>query len=446
MTVMKPRLGVVYDQGAAGPAEIVRSLSEFTDVVLLIPDSEHTRRIASLLNALPCKVRPIALHAPSIGLPALDGITTFSQRCLLATAEVAEALRLPGHSAETATALTDKMRQRQVLQAVDPVLSLSIQSVDELARAVEQVGLPAVIKPARGEGSAFTTRVDTLTGAVRAAMLAWEAAPGRRLLLETFLGGYPPGPVGDYVSVEMASIAGMHHIIAVTGKFPLAMPFRERGNFWPAQLPESGRRDVESLATQAMAALGVTSGLAHIEIKLTPSGPRLIEVNGRLGGFIHLLASRASGLNLIALAGRIALALECAAPRADLDRVCYERTHLAPAFATQVLNVDGVKSVRQLPFVQAYRVLVPAGGQLVQDQSTQPLDLLSGNAVTHEEMLADIRQAQDLLTFTFADQDGAPRAIRGEAIDKEGDLAVAPGQLLLNADSRCAQQDGEVTP
>jgi carbamoylphosphate synthase large subunit len=66
---------------------------------------------------------------------------------------------------------------------------------------------------------------------------------------------------------------------AITGKYPLLPPFRERGDFWPAWLTDDERDREGPLTSEALRALGITTGVAHTEIKLTPDGPRIIEVN-----------------------------------------------------------------------------------------------------------------------------------------------------------------------
>jgi biotin carboxylase len=94
----------------------------------------------------------------------------------------------------------------------------------------------------------------------------------------------------------------------VTGKFPLAPPFRETGNFMPHPLDETEAGEVLRLATEAAVALGVRSGVLHVEIKLTPDGPRIIEVNGRVaGGAIDLIFARRNDHSLTQLAALAAL-------------------------------------------------------------------------------------------------------------------------------------------
>jgi len=65
---------------------------------------------------------------------------------------------------------------------------------------------------------------------------------------------------------------------------------------------------VVDLAVRSAAALGVRSGALHVEIKLTPDGPRVIEINGRVGGGgIDALYATCHGRSLTEIAARVAL-------------------------------------------------------------------------------------------------------------------------------------------
>ena len=116
-----------------------------------------------------------------------------------------------------------------------------------------------------------------------------------------------PSPYAAYVSVESVVAAGVISHLALTGRFPLAENFRETGFFIPAALGRRRRGGGARLATSAIEALGVTTGCLHTEIKFTPEGPRIIEVNGRVGGGVPEMLERAAGVALLELTLRVAL-------------------------------------------------------------------------------------------------------------------------------------------
>jgi biotin carboxylase len=66
--------------------------------------------------------------------------------------------------------------------------------------------------------------------------------------------------------------------------------------------------DLTALITRTHQALDVRTGVTHAEVRLTPSGPRLVELNGRLGGdFIPYLGQLATGVDLTLAAADLAL-------------------------------------------------------------------------------------------------------------------------------------------
>ena len=136
-------------------------------------------------------------------------------------------------------------------------------------------------------------------------------SPDRQdLIVEEWLGdGYDDdGPFADYVSVEAVARQGTVVPLAVTGKFALADPCRETGNFLPHLLATAEAEEVLRLAVRAAEALGVRSGALHVEVKLTSAGPRIIEVNGRVGGgWIDALYAMVHGRTLTAIAAAVAL-------------------------------------------------------------------------------------------------------------------------------------------
>jgi len=52
----------------------------------------------------------------------------------------------------------------------------------------------------------------------------------------------------------------------------------------PSHLPAGAQRDVKDLCVRTLRAVGATTGAAHIEFRVSSSGLKIIEVNGRIGG------------------------------------------------------------------------------------------------------------------------------------------------------------------
>ncbi|WP_248146068.1 ATP-grasp domain-containing protein [Microbacterium aoyamense] len=300
------------------------------------------------------------------GLSALDAadvlrgyapraITCLADTTIVWTAQIAELLGLKFHSIDVAERLTDKLKQRMALSASD-LRTPPFWDADDLANAdaisavARSTTYPLVIKPRSGSSSKDTEPIGS-EEQLRAAISNRE--PGR-MLVE----GYIPDPTrpclgamsAPYVSVELLASAGTISVLEVTGKPPLAPPFRETGNFVPADITEEQRAEFVDVAIKATRAIGVTDGVLHVEIKCTDDGPVVIEINGRPGGGrIRDFIQRAHGIDTIALMMRVALGEHIAYTDLPLPSDVLLFLVVPPDISlTHVSAVDGLEEVRQI--------------------------------------------------------------------------------------------------
>ena len=416
---------VVYDRGAASPGELGRALAGLGPLVFAVPDTEHVRLVRPVLAELG---RVVDLSGNEITDVARvrslrpRGVVTYAEQLLRRTAVFSESLGLPGHTRATAERLTDKYQQRERLRAagVDVVRSVQVTDITQWTDAFDQIGLPAVVKPARGQASRSTYPVidPADVDQVRSRIFKPGTARDDRWVVEEMLIGTPHLPHGDYVSVESLSGPWGTRPIAVTGKHPLRAPFRETGHFWPSHLPTMEQDRLIDLATATVEAIGVTTGITQTEIKLTATGPHVIEVNGRLGGHIGELARRSCGVDLIRLAALAALGLADPPTLLRPDRVYFQYNVPAPVGSTVFLGVHGAPDVRRIPGISGYRPYVRPGDRLDHDVMTYQLDLLCGDTPSHHEMVRAITSALECLEYEFLDENSRHRRTRMVMVDE----------------------------
>jgi biotin carboxylase len=278
-----------------------------------------------------------------------DGILTLADTYLVRTADLARRLGLPFHSPDVARTLTDKLRQRAAFEAAGLAVPRRcvIDSHELDAADIARVGFPAVIKPRVGEASRFTepvSSVDELRG--RLDQFSAEGASGE-FVLESYIPDASADRAGKgfagYVSVESVVVDGTPCHIAVTGRTPPAWPFRETGFFIPAELSDEDERAVLDAAGRAIRAIGVDRACTHTEVKLTPSGPVVIEVNGRIGGGVPEMVERALGQDYLGAAMELALGVNPAlvemAPPEGLAYLLYVH---APEEVHRLAGVEGL--------------------------------------------------------------------------------------------------------
>lgn len=107
---------------------------------------------------------------------------------------------------------------------------------------------------------------------------------------------------GPEVSVEALVIEGEPHIITVTDKYITPPPyFVELAHCEPSILRGNIIEEIKTVAAQAIIAIGIVNAPAHVEIKVTKEGPKIVELAARLGGdFItSRLVPLSTGIDLV---------------------------------------------------------------------------------------------------------------------------------------------------
>ncbi|MGW2466965.1 ATP-grasp domain-containing protein [Streptomyces bauhiniae] len=234
-----------------------------------------------------------------------DGVLTSCDYYLPVVARIAGRLGLPGPGTGAVEDACRKDATRRVLaEAGVPGPRFAVhEEWAELAAAAREIGYPLVAKPVDLCAGMFVRRVDDeprLLALVKELAAFPVNARGQRrspaVLLEELLDG-------PEVSVETVSHAGAVHVVGVTDKSIGGAPaFIETGHMFPAALDPADARAAEETAVGALRALGLTEGVvAHTEVKLTPAGPRVIEVNPRpAGNRITELIRHVTGIDLAA--------------------------------------------------------------------------------------------------------------------------------------------------
>ena len=118
--------------------------------------------------------------------------------------------------------------------------------------------------------------------------------PPPTFMLEQYL----DGPEVD-VDVVMADGEAQYAVVVDNG--PTAEPyFAETWGLCPSRLPTATQDELRALAVASLKSCGFECGVFHVELKQTSKGPRLIEINARMGGGqvrqTHMIAS---GVDLV---------------------------------------------------------------------------------------------------------------------------------------------------
>lgn len=196
-------------------------------------------------------------------------------------AYVASELGLIGLTPAAADAANDKGVMRDTWKRAElPIPDYRIcTSLSDVYHSAESIGFPCVLKPTDCGGGGRGVSVLREREDVRWAYdLATPFAINKRLILEEFLSG-------TEMTVETLSIANQVIVLAMSDQDKANLKTRITTSInFPAKLPETTVVEVEHLVRRAVQAIGISDGMAHTEVIVTPEGPRLVEIGARGGG------------------------------------------------------------------------------------------------------------------------------------------------------------------
>jgi hypothetical protein len=199
-------------------------------------------------------------------------------------AQVREYVGIPGMDAVTARNFRDKDQMKTVLDAAGVPCARHRLVSDAAAAAgfAADVGFPLVVKPPAGAGAKSTFRLDD-PGDLRAWLEAAPPAPDRPALIEEFL----TGEEGSYDSVM---VDGQIVWDSISNYLPTPLEvLRNPWMQWVVLLPRdvSGPEydPIRHIAPTALRALGLRTGLTHMEWFRRPDGTVAVsEVGARPPG------------------------------------------------------------------------------------------------------------------------------------------------------------------
>jgi biotin carboxylase len=239
-----------------------------------------------------------------------DGVLTVSaDRAVPVVAAVAEARGLPGIGVETAHLMTHKvaMRRRFADAGVPQPRFAAVRTISETRRAADEVGFPAVLKPADSGGQRGVFRVESLDDIQAHLHEALIASPTGEAILEQFVDG-----------IEMNGIV----IVRGDDAIPLTLSDRLRppgqgfGVGWihvyPATIYGTQLEEAERVAQHTVHALGLENAIAFPQLIARPDGGvSVVECAARIpGGQMADLVRWATGVDLVDIQLRFALGEE----------------------------------------------------------------------------------------------------------------------------------------
>lgn len=239
----------------------------------------------------------------------VSGVLTWADKDVELVSRIAAALGLPGPSIEASKNARNKYLMRSAIALKHPELCprfKSVRSLEELQTAVDEIGVPGVLKPVGASGSKSIIKIfdnHDLYSAYH------EVVKETRIDRDPVYNYFPDQYIyeelmdGDEISIEgFVSTFDNNIIIAgMTDKFVTDKYSTEYKEFEPSQKNPEYLRVYREQITKAIRALGISQCSFHAECKVNGPQLKVIEIAARPGGeFITThLVPLASGISFV---------------------------------------------------------------------------------------------------------------------------------------------------
>jgi len=361
----------------------------------LVVDFSRPQRAAASIVAY-CRKEPV------------DAIVPVDDEGVVAAALAASELGLAHNPVEAVTATRDKAALRRALSSgglAQPSFRLA-RPTDDVVGLAAEVGWPCVLKPLSMAASRGVVRADdarsAATAATRVRAIIAEARPGpmEPLLIESYV-------PGAELALEGLLRGGRLEVLALFDKpDPLVGPFFEETIYvTPSRRPTGIQRQIVRRCADAAAALGLSEGPVHAEVRLHDSEVWVIDMAARsIGGLCSRSLHFGRGVSLEELLLLHALDL----PIDDLERVPdASGVMMLPIPEPGVLEeVRGVEEARRVPGIEGLEITVARGRRLLPlPEGDRYLGFLFASGETPGDVERALRRAQDELEIVIRPTD-----------------------------------------
>ena len=336
----------------------------------------------------------------------LEAILSTDDDGVLLAAMASDALGLSHNPLLAVRVARDKYQTRQALAAAGMATpKFQRFSVDDDPReAARQVSFPCVVKPlvlaaSRGvmradDPDEFVAAFGRLASILETVEVSELNPGGHQILVESYLSGVE-------VAVEGLLIGGELTMLAIFDKpDPLEGPFFEETLYvTPSRHPAAVQREILETTQQAIAALGLTEGPVHAELRINEAGCWILEVAPRsIGGYCSRALRFGAGISLEELILQHALGLPLASthpatPASGVMMIPIPRAGI-------LCEVQGVGQAQAVPGIDEIRITIPVGRAVVPlPEGSQYLGFIFARDQTPELAEAALREAHSRLNF-----------------------------------------------
>jgi biotin carboxylase len=405
-----PRILVIAPHGSYRTSAFISAAHRLGVKVLLVSEGKHSivsDYARGLHIDLSNQAAALELILQQAAKEHIAGIIATDDSTTELAALAAKQLGLP-HNPPAAVHMARRKDQARACLAVANVRVPKYRCLNlaqPLARQLDDIEFPSVIKPVGLSGSRGVIRVNNSTelnqGILRIhAMLQQEtqldADVARLLLVEAFI-------PGAEVAVEGMLTAGKLRILTVFDKpDPLDGPYFEETYYTtPSRHAPNVLANLEHTVQAACSAYGLREGPVHAECRLNAEGVWLLEVAARtIGGLCGRLLQFGTGYSLeelvLAQAMGKNLPIEITQQGAGVLMIPIPKAGI-------LKRVEGILAAQRIPYIESVEIQIREGHELVPlPEGSSYLGFIFARAPSAAQAEAALRAAHACLNIVVA--------------------------------------------
>ena len=340
-----------------------KELGHYVAVADFNPNAIGIRYADELYNASTIDIEAICKVAEDF---KPDGIMTLATDMpMRSIAAATSRLGLPGISIDTAVKSTDKGEMIKAFKThgVESPWFYIIEQESQLKDVMPKIEYPCILKPTDNAGSRGVMLVNSESELLKAYQYSVSQSRGGWVILEEYM-------TGPEVSVEVMVVEGEPHVLQVTDKLTTGAPyFVEMGHNQPSMLPFEDVEKIKDLACRAVKSVGINCGPSHVEIKLTPSGPKMVELGARMGGdcITTHLVPLSTGIDMIKATIDVSLGLT---PNIEPTLHKGSAIRFLDAPCGVISSIEGVEEVKLVDGIQEVSLTKNVGDEVTEIHSS----------------------------------------------------------------------------
>ena len=208
----------------------------------------------------------------------------------------------------------------------------------------------------------------------------------------------------------------------------------ETGDAMPSRHEDSDLDAVLKMAKEVVKALGLSNGALHLEAKICASGPKLVELNARMGGdYLHDWIKTVWNTDFIEEAAKIAAGLPCAPKKLKEPKVHLVSKYLIAPHSGVIAGLSVPAKLDEKKVHDVTLQKEPGDAALVPPEGFESIGWVVGEGNTYAEAEENLDEALHGITMQIARFDSTSSVGKTRRKNRFGAALVSRRRIIQSA-------------